>query len=393
MARWRSWPDDDELLLLDAALAPPAKARAAWSAWCARGSSIADSAPRSARLLPAVAANAAVLEPSPADHGRLRGIARHTWTANQVRLAAAGRALAGLDGVGSVMAIKGLAMICSWPGGLRLRTMDDIDLLVRETDADRASSALLARGVTGADAGGIARARRVAHAVTLIGPGGVPIDLHWRPRGRVGGDEDDLWRTAVPFPIGDRSILLPSPEHAFVHACLHAFGSVPSGPVWALDCVLTARHATGGLDWDRVGTVAVAHDEPGAVLEALELLHTRGWLDVPAEVRARLRVERPALGVRLRERAVAGRPALPVVAPYLELFEQYRRLARFREQSVTPGDYLRFLADVSALDGPRQLPRHWLRRSGQRLAASVPRRLQRHHTIGGREHHRIVGND
>ena len=107
-----------------------------------------------------------------------------------------------------------------------LRSFNDLDVLVRARDVDRAAAALAAAGFNrtlaeprpGFD-------RRFDKGMTLVPPAGYELDLHRTfvlgPWG-VLVDLDRLWDEGQEFRVGGRRVRALSRPNRFMHACYHA---------------------------------------------------------------------------------------------------------------------------------------------------------------------------
>jgi hypothetical protein len=125
-----------------------------------------------------------------------------------------------------VRVLKGSAVARLDYADPRLRTYNDVDLLVRPADFPAAVRILQRDGMTrilaeprpGFDA-------RFDKGTTLRTAAGLEVDLHRTfvlgPWGfRV--DLDELWACAETFTIGGTGLDALSPRHRFLHACYHA---------------------------------------------------------------------------------------------------------------------------------------------------------------------------
>lgn len=211
------------------------------------------------------------------------------------------------------LVLKGLPFAERYYGGASFRRTLDVDLLVREADADRAARALVALGcrapprrlVRGRDGLAVRRHRlRTEHALSLA-RGDVPVDLHWRlrtaPAYRI--REDDVWAGARRMRVGGVDCDVPSDEYALVLLLLsiaHDLGRCRC----RLKHLLDARQLVlaADLDWPRFlakradeNVLAIAVNVLGIVLDVL------GCRD-----------EAPRLAEALRPHAPLRAPADPV---------------------------------------------------------------------------------
>ena len=160
----------------------------------------------------------------------------------------------------SAIPLKGAYLARHVYANLALRPMCDLDLLVRESDLERAGEALAAAGYTpkeherAAFAGG-------AHLTWARAAGGLPVELHWTliPADQgVRIDVEGLWERAQPCDIDGVTVLALSPEDLVLHLCLHLAGHrFATGLRPLCDIAETARHFLPVLDWQGLGQRAL----------------------------------------------------------------------------------------------------------------------------------------
>jgi hypothetical protein len=176
-----------------------------------------------------------------------------------------------------------------------LRTMCDLDVLVRHEDLARATAVLAGLGYApqyyGVEAVDYARHH---HVRPMARDNGLKVEVHWtiaQPQAPFAIDLDGLWARARSVRIAGVDVLVLSPEDLVLHLCLHtAFGHqyrVGLRALWDLREV--AGHHRGDLGWDvvvqraqqwRVGRYVyltlrlarelLAADIPAAAISALE---------------------------------------------------------------------------------------------------------------------------
>ena len=195
----------------------------------------------------------------------------------------------------AVVALKGAHLGHVVYRNSALRTMCDLDLLVRREDLTRATEVL-----TGLDYAaqyyGVEEVdyARHHHLRPLARPGGIRIEIHWhivQPTAPFPIDIEGLWERAQSAEIAGVEALVLSPEDLVLHLCLHASFShkfrVGLRACW--DILEVVRHYRDTIDWDqvvrraqqwRIGKYAyltlrlarelLAADIPVAVIAALE---------------------------------------------------------------------------------------------------------------------------
>jgi hypothetical protein len=145
------------------------------------------------RVVPTLAAqlkaSAVVLPPEEAD--RIRQVTAQEFVRTTLRMRGGAAALAVLDATGiEGAAFKGMAVLTWLHGSKPRRSIQDVDLLVRPDDISKAVAALRAHGfqpklgdVPFQDYLAFVRDSPGAagnEAISLVGPDGTDIDLHWK---------------------------------------------------------------------------------------------------------------------------------------------------------------------------------------------------------------------
>jgi hypothetical protein len=195
----------------------------------------------------------------------------------------------------AVIVLKGAHLGQLVYGSFALRTMCDLDVLVRREDLDRAAAALAGAGYTpqydGVEAVDYLHHH---HLRPMARPGGIKVEIHWtiaQPGAPFEVDLPGLWARARPADIAGVDVLVLAPEDLLIHLCLHAsFGHRFRFGLRALwDIREVVRHYQADLDWDvvarrareleigrymyltlRLARELLAADLPAAAIEPLE---------------------------------------------------------------------------------------------------------------------------
>jgi len=336
----------DQRLLLRAALCDGDEALEAWRALRPRfmvDTAVGDEH----RLLPLVGwnlARAGLQADDEPDLARLLGLVRRTWAQNQQRF----HALATLDadlreaGIPTIL-LKGAALASSAYPSTGLRPMEDVDVLVRPRDRDRAITLLHEEGFSIADR----TVREPANELGAIGPAalnGIEIDLHWRMNQHLALPDDhpadhEVWSRAraIDLPGGAPAQGLAGADELLV-TLVHGMISPGTAPLrWIADA--TWLHRATAIEWPVLVDQARRRTCGLAVRRALELLDREGFVDVPAGVLADLRHDHP--GARERFQLFAARsPAVPTFVGGLLYMRQTEPPGRARRSLLDRGRYL-----------------------------------------------------
>ena len=195
-----------------------------------------------------------------------------------------------------VIVLKGAALGPALYGDPALRTMGDVDLLVRREQQDVAGRVLLARGYVADLAGGSEAWYQARHhhlAPLRAAAGSLIVELHHTiaERGDVCVPVEDLWTRARWQEIGDARFSVLAAEDVLLHLCLHFAGNnrVADGLLRDLrDIAQLIQREGAALDWAAVVERARAWRMAGYVYWALWLAHDMVDAVVPPAVLGRL---------------------------------------------------------------------------------------------------------
>jgi hypothetical protein len=222
---------------------------------------------------------------------RLAAFRRKTGIDNLVLLASLERGLDLLLRAGIVpIALKGVDVLHRLYSRFDERTLDDIDLLVRPSDRDRALSVLEAAGWKGPAEGGRAHWLRTSFEMPLTSPDAVEVawEIHWSlgqdVRYRI--DADSVIARARPLRVAGRDIARLDDHDGVAHLLLHHVQHYFDRRLkWVLDLGSLSRQP--GFDWTAVA--ARLSEWGGLGAAGLALAHVRqlfpGLID-PAAARA-----------------------------------------------------------------------------------------------------------
>jgi hypothetical protein len=370
------WPTPAQALLLRAALLHGPEALDAWERW--KASTDIDRIDRgSHRLLPLVyrmLEREGVADPLLA---RLKGVYRHTWSRNQLMLHALAGGVRALQEAGlEAMILKGAALSLVYYRDLGARPMDDVDVLVRTGDAERALELLRARGWRPELA--IPPARLGAlHGVAMRNAAGQSLDLHWHltPAALAPDADADYWAAAHTTRLGGQQVRLLAPTHQLFHAFAHGVKSNVVPPLrWVADATVVLRQAPG-IDWPRL-VAAATRDR--LVLPVREGLHYLVAL-VDAPVPAPVLDELDRIPVSRRDRLehwarVSTDPSATWAAVVKLWFHWLRHVDREGGALTTVTGFGGYLRHRFGAEGRWDLARVMAAKGGRRLRRSIARR-------------------
>jgi hypothetical protein len=228
------------------------------------------------------------------------------------------RILTALRGAGvAALPVKGIVLAETLYGGLALRSLGDLDVLVRPGDLAHARAVLSELGFAQPDEPGYENAYHPFHDPPYYRPaagGAICLELHW---GLWSGHffhlaPDLIWDRAVVARLHGADVAILSPEDTLLHLAIHRSRSALRLRFVCDIAELLRRHAAT-LDWAYVLAQAHAAGARTALFFALALAQELLGAPLPASILARLRVGR--LKRRLLEHTCGAtalfRPAAP----------------------------------------------------------------------------------
>jgi hypothetical protein len=193
------------------------------------------------------------------------------------------------EGVAAVV-LKGAALARSAYPGPALRTLGDIDLLLRAQDLATADAVLRCGGYRPVASPGVDYAVH-HHAPPYVPPGGHPrLELHTRltRSGSIRPDLEGMRSRSVAVSAGGSGARELAPEDQMTHACLHLAADGVAGRVKDLcDIDLLARRPEG-FDWSAFARRAAEQGLGRVAHYALDLARAGLLTPVPGTVRAEL---------------------------------------------------------------------------------------------------------
>jgi len=168
-----------------------------------------------------------------------------------------------------------------------LRPSSDVDLLVAESDLDRAQNSLESLGYYG-ETGALARYyRENHHHIHLTRPQGPTLELHFRAAtgfGVIVPSEEFVAHALLYHSPSGQAVWILTPEDEFFYLALHAARHLFSQLIWLYDLkLLLLRNPT--LDRSAVWTKARAFSTTNALGLTLQALDHRLGVKVPRDHR------------------------------------------------------------------------------------------------------------
>ncbi len=166
-------------------------------------------------------------------------------------------------------------------GNSALRPMNDLDLLIRESDLSQADKILLEAGYS--RRGDVRRDRATKANVGFVSrPGDVIIELHWHlvvPYSSLRIDMNDIWDNAVPTVVGGSEVMVLSVEDLLLYQCYHTAKHMFSyyGLRSLYDIIEIINYNRSPIDWETIMQRARRWNAVNSVYLAfqlaVELLH------------------------------------------------------------------------------------------------------------------------
>jgi hypothetical protein len=365
------WPDEIQELLLRAVLLPGDPGTAAWAA--VRPRIDIDHLPGELhRLMPPLSKALTAHGVDDPELPRLKGVYQFSWYRNQLLFTDAAAVLGALEATGvPTMLVRGAAMAVAHYGDTGVRLMNDVDVLVREGEMDRARHVADAEGwrpVAGSE-----RFERREAAAALRNDQGRVIRLHWQPSRNVslpGVAWEPMWQRAVDVTFHHTATRVPSPADHLVLACIDgARANSGSTLRWITD-VTVLLGAVPDLDWDLVVSEARRHHVSLLVGEALRYLVEALDVDVPRDAIDALAATPTTPRERLAHRL--SLTTAPRVASGAEVLGRFTRLTADLPLSRAAATAPAFLQAMLGVEHRRDLPVAAARKAVRAVVSPTP---------------------
>jgi hypothetical protein len=351
------WPTSAQHLLLQAALLHGAEAVGAWQRW-KRAVELDSLDAESIRLLPQLYRSLEREGVRDSSMSKLKGLYRHTWYGNQLRLRDAAVVIGELRRRGiDAMLLTGAALTLLHYRDLGLRPMDAVDILVRTHQWRPAVDAVTELGwrprvpVT-------PRHVEASHAMDFANAQAQRIDLHWHllPDSCGPRADDEFWEHASATTLHGVEVSVLDATDQLFHTCAHGVKWEHVPPVrWIADAAMILNDPAVEIDWDRLVRLTERQRLILSLRDALTYLEAAFGLPVPAVVLTALRDAAVSRAERWEYR-FRSRAASPVLGRLREHWLRYRRLRRTREGPDAIG-FVGYLQVVLDCDGPGALVR------------------------------------
>jgi hypothetical protein len=361
-------PSDEQLLLLRAATLEGDVAREAAAAWQAR------TRPEtldleSARLLPLLYDNLRRLGAKGPALDRYASVYRRTWVKNRLLFARTAEVVQAFERAGiATLVLKGAALALLHYRTPAARAMEDVDLLVPAARAQEALARLAALGfAAGASEREVAPALR--HSLNFVHGNGGKLDLHWyvSAEARHPGDDEELWRAAVPLLLEGTPTRALDATHQLFHVLAHAYASAARHLRWIADARVLLTGAS--IDWTRFMALARTRRLVLPVAAALAWLRENLHAPVPASVLAALAGSRIAVVDRLEHASHTAQRPYTAAKILLRMWCDHRRSSALAGPALVGAfpDYLKVYYGVGTR---RRLVSTGLRRALGRVRRS-----------------------
>jgi len=365
------WPNDQQKLLLRAALMDAEQSALAWGR-VRPTFDLDDPDHASQALLPLVYRQLDRFGIDDPGLRKLRGIYRRTWYMNQLLLDRLKGTLEAVEtGGGDPLVVSSWELPVRYYGDLGLRSVAALHLLVRPDRVARSAQALSDHGWTGPLDPSTAFVRS-RHNARYERANGDRCILYWRLFHEFsdpvrGIEPDDLWEQPIDLELRGVPARALNSTDELLNVCVG--GARPSTwptVIWVADAIAVLRAPDSAIDWERVVRQARRLRATLRVHDALSFLRQELDAPVPADVLVELREARTSRREVLAHRA--GGTRLGPLGPTPDTLTRFLRLTANVSVPRALAGLPTFLRDEWGFERRSQVPLAVLRKS----AAKIP---------------------
>lgn len=379
----RPWmPTPQQVLLLRAALLDGDPALEAWTQWKA-GGGLECIAPGSVVLLPIAYRNLAGCAVNDPVIDYARRLYQMTSLKNEQLLRGLSGLLESFEAAGiETLVMKGAALALRHYEDPGMRSMGDVDLLIRSDDVAGAVALLSDLGWrrTGNPPRNLTRTYlRARRAMNFASSSIAKLDLHWHvmDETQAPGEDDPFWNESIRTAVHGVEARAMCPTDQLFHICTHETRWTPVPlPRWIADAIIVLRTSGETIDWDRFAAHAQRYASSLAVREALETIAESIGSEVPANVLARLR----QLPISAEEKRRYEARCMPKKDGLLvSLRREYRNMPK-QDGHWRPLAFPSYMRELWGLEHMGQLPLRvfrWASRALKRTAGRWTRHVRK----------------
>jgi hypothetical protein len=336
-------PTPQEESLLEAALAGPPKADAAFSTWLSGIDLSAEISWEVVRLLPLAFHNLRAQGVDAPVLGRFKGVLRRTWYQSQRVMSSTRPSLGCLRAAGiDPLVLDDAALALGCYESAALRPVTRLDLLVGRSEVGSAVDALRRDGWR-SRSDGTADDLRFADHISLLGSENAEVRLRWAV---LPGDPDPAAARPAAAPLvwlgSIEGGLNPTSQLLRILLRRHHPDDAPSFH-WVPDALMVLRKNSSGIEWSGLLATAAAHRLTGLLAQGLGYLSERFGAAIPSGVLTSLARHRATFMERLADTVVVTYASRTPSSPEPLRVEFFRYLERTRRV----GNPIRTLIDFS----------------------------------------------
>jgi hypothetical protein len=266
------------------------------------------------RLIPALYRRISSLKPDFTHKNRMKGIYRYFLYKNRMLMHNSMQVLNALEEAKiSYMLLKGAALIAAYYESPALRPMNDIDILVKREDAEKAFDLLNTLGWTNKKGRDFNQTFHSTHSIALKKTNNVDIDLHWNVIYQVAwkGSEKAYWEETEEAAYGNHTVMVLKPEMQILHNMAHGLRYNPMSAIrWIPDVMQIIETKKDAINWDHLLNLAKERHLVYTLRYGINLLADEFNAEIPAIFMENLR-------------------AIPVSKSEKKLHESMSRSSRF----------------------------------------------------------------
>lgn len=206
------------------------------------------------RLIPLLYKQMSSLQDSFPNKNRMQGIYRYFLYKNSILMHKSLIALETLEQERiEYILLKGAALVAAYYQEPALRPMNDIDILVKREDAEKAFQVLSNLGWQPYPGRTFQQAFHSTYSISLNRDDNVDLDLHWNVIHQAAweGTEKSYWENTEDVPYMKRTVKILSPELQILHNLSHGIRwNALSSIRWIPDVCQVIEKRNGDIDWN-----------------------------------------------------------------------------------------------------------------------------------------------